>query len=316
VCVVLFALVACEKSGSKASGDMSTADLDLYRSLPAGQTVVFGGNYMKLQNFLNTSAAGKLARQLSESLGKGMKEWMDCFADLKDLKIAGTVNVAGRSGGEIRMVMAGATLDQLVGCATKAGFKITPANGGNYVTIEMPSPLGAQNQGYLKLASGALYTRQTLSFAGGSPGMTTATRDALEADIAAVGRNSVADDAKMQAIIAKADRSKTVWFAGTGEGTPLSDKVGEFYASFDISPGVALDATVQVTNSDLVKKIQDGVDQMKKMADQLPAEVKKVIQDLEVKRDGDHLRFVAKISDEQIAELVKTANMFGAGLGR
>jgi hypothetical protein len=315
VAVVLFALVACEKSGSKGSGEMSGADLDLFRSLPAGQTVVFGGNYMKLQNFMTNSAAGKLARQLSESLGKGMKEWMDCFSDLKDLKIAGTASFVGKSGGEMRMVMAGATLDQLVGCANKAGFKITPASDGKYVGIEIPSPMGAQTQGYLKLANGALYTRQMFSLAGGMPTVTPATRDNLEADIAGIAKNSVAEDSKMQAILAKADRSKTVWFAGSADGTPLSDKVGELYGSLDISPGLAFDVTAQITNADLAKKIEDGVDQMKKMADKMPSELKSVIEDLQLKRDGDRLRFIAKISDAQLAALVNAAGMFGGGLG-
>jgi hypothetical protein len=311
--IVLVALVACEKAGSKGSGEMSGPDLDLYRSLPAGETVVFGGNYMKLQSFMTSSAGGKLMRQYTDSLGKGMKEWMDCFAELKDLKVAGSVSFSSL---EMRMVMSGATLDQLVGCANKAGFKNSVTPDGKYAAIEIASAMGPMNQGYLKLASGALYTRQSFSLAGGMPSVTPAGRDKLEADIAAIGKNSVADDSKMQAIIAKADRSKTIWFAGSAAGTPVADKVGELYGSFDIAPGISFDVTAQITNADLIKKIEDGVDQMKKMADQLPGDLKSVVEDLQVKRDGDHLRFIAKISDEQIASLMSAAGMFGGGLGK
>jgi hypothetical protein len=311
---MLFALVACEKSGSKASGEMSGADLDLFRSLPSGQTVVFGGNYMKLQNFMTNTAGGKLMKQYSDSLGKGMKEWMDCFADLKDMKVAGSFG--GNGAAEIRIVMSGMTMDQIVGCANKAGFKNTPAADGKYVALEIPNALaGTVNTGYLKLASGALYTRQEISLGGGMASLTPVTREALESDVAAVGKNSAADDAKIQALVGKADRSKTMWFAGTGEHTPFADKVGEFYGSFDISPGIAVDATVQITNGDLIKKIEDGIDQMKKMADQLPSELKSVVEGVQLKRDGDHLRFIAKMSDEQITSLMNMAGMFGGGLG-
>jgi len=50
------------------------------------------------------------------------------------------------------------------------------------------------------------------------------------------------------------------------------------------------------------------------MASSAPSELRSVIEDLSVKRSGDHLRFQAKISDAQIASLMRqTGGMLGGG---
>src|SRR5262245_35695368 len=43
-------------------------------------------------------------------------------------------------------------------------------------------------------------------------------------------------------ITGKADRSKTMWFAGSGKATSLAATLGEFYGSIEIEGGIAMNA--------------------------------------------------------------------------
>jgi hypothetical protein len=316
VSVLGLSLAACEKSdGGKASGPLSSADAELFKSLPTGSNVVFGGNYMKLQNFMQNTALGKMTKQMTDAAGKGLTEWMECFAALKDLKVAGAVSMAGKKGAELRMVFSGAGVKDITNCANKAGFKVTADADNKFVGIEVVNPMGNQTQGYLVLPSGNIYTRQAFSL-GGMMSVTPATRAELEGDVAGLAKGTVADDKKIQDLVSKVDRSKTMWFAGSADGTPLADKVGEMYGSLEISPGVAIDVTVQVTDSSLAKQAEEGIDQMKSMADQLPGDLKSVVKDLEFKRNGDRLRFAVKMSDAQISSIMSTMGGMMGGLGR
>ena len=307
VLVVLATLAACEKDkGPKGSGDLSASDKELFKYLPPNATALFGGNYMKLQHFM-TSQLGKMTAAAMEKLGPGMTEWMSCFTELKNLALGGSAEVKGK-GVELRMVFTGAKLDDIKKCADRASFTSTVDPDGKFIGIELPAPAGLQ--GYLVLPGGALYTRQSMIISA-VPVVTPAARSELEADIAAVAKSNAIGDTKLQALVAKVDRSKTVWFAGTGANTPISDKLGEVYGSFDIASGLAADVTIQITDHDLVSKLEDGVKEMKKMSDQLPGEFKSVIEGLQFSRSGDHVRFAIVISESQFAGIMKQANMFG-----
>jgi hypothetical protein len=144
-----------------------------------------------------------------------------------------------------------------------------------------------------------------------TPIVTPASRAELEADIKSVGASNATSDSKLQALVAKVDRSKTVWFVGNGGNTPIADKLGDVYGSFDIASGLAADVTIQLKDSELVTKIEDGVKEMKKMSDQLPGDFKDVVEGLKFNRDGDHVRFSIKISETQLAGIIKQAGMFG-----
>jgi hypothetical protein len=251
---------------------------------------------------------GKMTAQAMEKYGPGMTEWMKCFTDLKNLQLAGSGELKGK-GIELRMVFTGAKLDDIKRCADKAGYKATPDADGKFLAIDLPAPAGTQ--GYLVLPGGALYTRQSMIISA-VPTVTPASRAELEADIASVGKANATDDKALQALVAKVDRSKTVWFVGTGANTPIADKLGEVYGSFDIASGLAADVTIQLKDSELLTKLEDGVKEMKKMSDQLPGDFKDVVEGLKFTRDGDHARFAIKISETQLAGIIKQAGMFGA----
>jgi hypothetical protein len=305
--LLLAGLAACEKDGApKGSGELSSSDKDLFKFLPQGETAVFGGNYMKLQKFM-TSQLGKATAEAMEKFGPGMTKWMECFIEMRDLKLGGSANVQGKNV-LLRMVFTGMGIKDVQKCADQAGFKTSVDADGKYMSIDLPPPAGTQ--GYLVLPNGALYTRQSMVVSA-MPVVTPGARSDLESDIAAATKASALDDAKMQAIVTKADRTKTVWFAGTGTGTVISDKLGELWGSLDISSGISADVTFQLTDSAVLTKLEDGVKEMRKMSDQLPGDLKDIVESLQFSRKGDHVRFAIKISESQLASIVKQAGMFG-----
>jgi hypothetical protein len=299
---------ACDKGGdsSKGGGALSSAEADMFKSLPSAP-VAFGGNYMKLQSFMQTTLGKGVA-----SLAKGMKEWMDCFAAIKDTKVAGVATLAGKTP-EIRLIFGGADIKDFAGCADKAGFKQTTDPDGKFISIEIPGAGMAASQTYLKLPNGGIYMRQAM---GGMVKPTGTTRAELEADIAAVAKGgTAADDAKLAALMQKVDRSKTIWFVGNAAGTPLADKIGEAYGSLEILPGLSLDVTVQVIDESVNKQVDQMWSQVKSAKDQLPGEMKSLIDAIELTHNGDRVHLVAKLTDAQLKSAMSMMSMFGRGMG-
>lgn len=303
---LLASLSACEKSSPGKGAPASEAAL--WKLLPASSTVVFGGNYLKLQRFMTDSALGKATRAMGTSVSAGMKDWIDCFVGIQGVDVVGAVSIGAR-GGDMRMVMTGVSPAQITTCAGKAGFKVSPAPDGKFLSVDVPSPAGTHSQGYLQVAGGALYTRQGVALGGGAPAITPATRAELEADVAAAATASVTTNAALQALIAKADRSKTMWFAGSAAGTPIADKLGEVYGALDLDHGVAADVTAQVLDAQLASQAEQGIQQAKQSVDALPAEVRDVVRGLELSRAGDRLRLKLTITDAQLAGLLQRSGL-------
>lgn len=315
--VLLFALIAalagCEKDGGKASGPLAADDLELFKSLPAGGHVVIGGNYMKLQDLM-ASTLGKLAAQLTEEMGAGMKEWMACFTEMSNLRLAGSAKIGG-GGAELRMVFKGAGIPQLAACAQRAKFASATDPDGKFIAIDVPiGPGKSARHGYLELANGALYNQQVFVIGLGGADVTPATRAQLEAEVAGLARRSAADDAHLMALVAKVDRARTMWFVGSAAGTPIADKLELAYGSFDIAPGIAIDVHLAFASGELADQLESGIDAARRMAKQLPAELRSVIDDLRFQRDGKRVRLVAKLDDKQLSAIM--SQMGGMGMGR
>jgi hypothetical protein len=290
---------------------MAAADVELFKSLPPGDGA-FGGNYMKLQNFMSSSF-GAAAMQMAESISPGMKAWSECFTGLKDMQIAGTFKIHAEV--ELAIVMKGLEIKQLGDCAAKASFKAATDPDNKFIAIEIPNAMGTVTQGYLKLANGALYTRQGFTISA-APQFAKVGRAELEADAAGFAKANAADDKKLQEMISKVDRSKTLWFAGSANNTPIADKVGDMWGSIDIDGGMAMDVTVQVKDGEMATKVVEGLAQAKKMANSLPPDLKGVIEGIDVSRDGDHLHGKIKMTEAQIKSLMsQMGGMGGMGMG-
>jgi hypothetical protein len=303
------ALAGCEKAKSKSSGPLGDAEMSMLKDIPGGNVAIIGGNYLKMQNFMQSSL-GQLAEDTMEKATgdtKGFKEWMSCFAEMKQLSIVGGVAMDGAV--EMRLAFKGTNIEAVDACAKRAGYTHTLDPDKKYVEIEVPGPGGvASSQGYLQLADGVIYNRQRLEI-GLLPSVETALRADLEADVTKTKTSNAAGDKQLVALAGKANRSQTFWFAGSGKGTPVADKVGDVYGSLDIDSGLKADVMIGFTDKALAGQLEDGLAQAKKMSDELPADLRSILDDLSLHRDGSSVRIVAKLSDAQIKSLSK----MGAG---
>ena len=75
--------------------------------------------------------------------------------------------------------------------------------------------------------------------------------------------------------------------------------------------------TVQAATPKVADQVMDGVSQARDAGGLLGSDVKRVIEALEVKRDGDRLRFTLKVSNKQLeAVFEKLGPMMGGSMGR
>lgn len=311
IAVSVLAVAACRKNES-SSGALAGAELDLFRNVPAGNNLVFGGSYAKLQNFMQRSAVGRMSKDAAESVGgKALADWLQCFADMANLKFAGGARFGG-SGGELRMVMTGVGVAEITACAAKSQFKAIPDADGKFLAVEMPGPSGPMTGGYLLIGDRTLYTRAAVNLAGGTA--VSASRAELEADIASAKQKSVATDSALQSTIAKVDRTKTVWFAGNAANTPLADKIGEVYGAIAIESGFGLDVMVQFTDEQLQEMIETNIDQVKRMSDSAkePA-MKRLVDNLDARRIGDRMRITLQVSDADADAFFNTLGGMNGG---
>jgi hypothetical protein len=311
VAIALASVVACEKTHDpQGSGGLDASDKALFQYLPAGEALFWGGNYMKLQNFMQ-STMGQMTSAMMDKMGSGMSQWMTCFADAKQLKVAASVGFDGK-GATMRMVTGGMSLDQVVKCGQQAGFATTVDPDHKFASIVLPPP--APSAGYLVLPSGALYTRQGFALAL-TPTVVSATRAELEADQSKLGANNATTDPTLARLVGKVDRSKTAWVVGNAASTPIGTKVGEAWATIDISSGLAMELTVQVKSSADIDKIEQGITQLRGMADQVPASFQDLIKNLKFDRQGDHVHFAIKVGEDALKAIMsQVGGMIGANM--
>jgi hypothetical protein len=147
---------------------------------------------------------------------------------------------------------------------------------------------------------------------GRTPTIAVASRADLEADAAAAAKGSAADDSALVSQLATLDRTKTVWFAGTGKGTPFASKLGNVSGTMDLSNGLAIDVTVQLTDERLVSQVDKGMAQLQQMKDQIPADYRSIIDGIKYDKNGDQLHFSASMTDAQIGTLMKQLSAMSA----
>ncbi|MBX3158328.1 MAG: hypothetical protein KF773_20330 [Deltaproteobacteria bacterium] len=317
ICLLLLSAAAlsagCEKSREPSgSGELSSGDKDMFRNLPSGSPIVFGGNYMKVAQFMEQTGLGAVSAKLDSA--KGMQAFMTCLGMNDKLKIAGSMAISERTA-DMRMVMGGIGAGEVEGCAKK--IEATYKADGDYLTVEVSDP--KSDVAFLKLKDGSLYTRVEGKGGGmggmGAPKYQALSREDLEADVASAKKGSIADDGKLNDIVAKVDRTQTFWFAGSLAGTPAADKVKEVYGSMDLTDGFGIFVSVQVADPSLADKAEEGIDQVKSMSDALPGELKTLLKELDFKRKGDRIRVSLKLSTEQVGRVVKSLGGLMGGLG-
>jgi hypothetical protein len=300
IAITAFALLAgCEKAGPKASGELSTAEAELFTHLPRDADFAFGGNFMKLQNVLKKGALGKIMQQ-AESMSPGLSKWTDCFASHESLVMVGTVTA--KSTMEMRFVMKGIGIEDMERCAKEADYGVTIDPDKKYISIKQEG-LVSQTLGYLVLADGSLYGKTAMAM-----GMDFKTiesdRKSLEADIATTSKDSALSNTKLLALVEKTDRTKAMWFAGNADNTPIAEYVGDIHGSFDLGDGFDIDVTAFTKDEKFAKQAVDGLDEMKQAAGMFSPDLKDILGSAKLSRSGEKLRFEMKISASQLDTLM------------
>jgi hypothetical protein len=303
-------LASCERDRKpQGSGPFTADERALFQYLPAGSPLVFGGDYMKLQDLLKGSM-GQIASSLDKT-GPGLSTWAACHIEMAEhrMKLAAALDLAGGLVA-VRTVSSGVTLDDLAGCAQKANFKLTFDADHKFLAIEVPMP--AATMGYLALPTGVIYSREAMATSG-TPKMTSATRADLEADIAAVGKSSAADDPRLVPLVANIDRRKTMWLVGRGDGTPLADKIDIAWGTFDLTGGLAVDLTAQLKSESAAQKIEQGFARVREGSSKMPAATKDVLKSIKLVRAGSELHATATIDDATLkAAMSQLGEMSGS----
>ncbi len=318
LCAGVLALAACEKDSglsSKTSGALRQDERTLLAHLPSGNVGLFGGNYLRIQDWMMSSAFARFMGGL-DKLSPGMKTWTSCFVDTgkRSLTMLGGISYADDEL-VVRYVMKGFGVEDVKACAQKAGFPVDVDADGKYVAIGLPTAMGPIRTGYLVLSDGALLTRSAMPMSL-SPTALPATRADLEADVAAAARGTAADDAALVAELARVDRDRAVWFVADASATPIGDKLGAMRGWMDLGDGFSVDVSFQVKDTRIADEITRSVPEMKKQADMLGKDVGAVIRGIKFDRRGDRIRVALKVTDRQLERLMdQMAPFLGAGLG-
>lgn len=319
LCAGAFALGACEKDSglsSKTSGSIRPGESTLLQHLPSGNVGLFGGNYLRIQDFFQNSAFSKFMGNLDQ-VSPGLKEWTTCFVETgsRKLEMLGALSYAD-DGVTMRYVMKGFGVDDVRACAKKAGFPVDVDADGKFVSIGMATAMGPVRTGYLVLHDGSLLTRSSMPIPPTGMIATQTSRADLEADVAAAAKGTAADDTSLVAEMARIDRDRAVWFVADASNTPIGDKLGQMRGWIDINKGLAFDVSFQLKDSAMAEEVARGIPEMKKQADILGKEVGDVIRGIKFERKGDRLRFALKVSEQQLERLMEQlAPFMGGGMG-
>jgi hypothetical protein len=308
--VIVAMLAACEKARTpqpKGSGALSPAELASFKHLPKGAAVYFAGDYSKLQDFMK-SGLGRLASAVADKMSPAMRGLQACLATPRT-RSALAIGMANR-GVDMHIVVDGLSIADVAKCGQVAQLKTSVDPDGRYVSIEMPVVSGAFDFAYYALADHTLYVHESMT--PGDKAMRACTRSECEAELAKLGNDTAADDPDFGALAAKADRSKTAWFVGTGAGTPLAGVITELYGSLDLTTGMAIDVTAQLQRVADAEKLERGITQLRKMSDQMPASFKDVVAALKFERTNDRVHAALALNDAQLASV---SDQLGSMLG-
>lgn len=312
---------ACEKDANrmpaaKGSGTLTATEAELLARLPAGGNAVFGGNYFDLQQWMANSPLAKMSKQMDPV----MATWNECLTRA-DFSMAGT---GGFRDGELRMAMymKGLAIEQVSKCAADSGIDAQRDGDGQFVSIRLATREGVTVDMPYLAVPGGVYTVVILKIdtAGGmKPVSVGMARVDLEREQAELATSNLAGDARVTGWLAKLDRSRTFFFVGSGEGTPIADKVGMIYGGMSIDRGLDVDVTVELRGPGAVDEALRGWRSMRGELKRLPPSMRALGDAIRAVRMGktpDGLRVVVRLSDAQLAQVAEAIAPFAAGLGQ
>jgi hypothetical protein len=295
--LALVAVAACEKAGPKEP--LSPEEMALLRDIPGGNMALIGGSFTKMQSFVNT-AMGKLAKQVTSALylAPTSEVWADCLmAHANDRMIAGA-SITPQT--ELRIAYHGETIEGIETCATKAHFSNTVDPDRKFIAVTVGAPNGATLQiGYLQLPDGnllsdlVLHNTQPVAFE-------PVTRAQLEAVAATLSTANATGDRHLIELAAKANRTKTFWFAGSGATTSLAKELGDVYGDVEITKDtVSFDVTAAFTDLRLAQRFETSYDRARSDTN-TPEMLRTFTENLTLTRDGGTIHAAARLTLEQL----------------
>jgi hypothetical protein len=305
--ILAVGLLACEKDAtprSKPSGSLNQQETGLLSKLPSGGQFVFGGNMYDAQRWLSESPMAQMTRALVPA---NLTAWNECLATQKQMAMA----MAGRfEDGTLRMstFMRGITIADLQRCAGVAKVTVAVDPDGKYLTVDLPAQGGVTMRSPYLEVDGGLYSRMAMSLAGltaGAVESVVATRAELEADQASLAKGSMATDARMQELLARVDRSRPFFFAGSAAGTPIADKLGDVWGSFAVERGLEFDGVFALKDPAMTQQMLDGFGDLKSNLGSLPpsmSSVKTLVKGVRLGKSKDGLTLSVRISNQALAD--------------
>ena len=97
-----------------------------------------------------------------------------------------------------------------------------------------------------------------------------------------------------------------MWFAMLSTGTSFADKVHNAYGSLDLDAHtLRVDATIHFVDATLATKFDEGIKQLRKVAEQMQPRLKALLDGVTVTPAGDTVHVVARTTSEQLSDLTK-----------
>ena len=271
--VVAIAVIACKRSTPEDSPVKRT----LFRDLPDGAAIVFTGHEPKQPD--------------GDLLG-------DCLAHSGPLHVAGAI-AFDPPNVQARAVIEHAALADVASCVRSSQAVVVDPDHVHGRTVMKLGPAGESSIELVQLPDGNLYARADF-LVDGPPYFRAITRADLDADVAAIAKRTVVDDAKVMTLLDHADASTSVTLAVDGSRTPIAAVLGDAWASIAIdAEGARIDMTLQIVDAAVA-------DRMEQRCRAVAA--KHELAMLEVSRAGDRFHIVARATYQQMANLPKIIN--------
>src|SRR5262245_44589003 len=119
------AFAACEKAAPqpKGSGALGPTELALFKFLPKGAQVYFGGDYSKLQDFMK-SGMGQFAAMVADKMSPSMSALTTCLGSPRGMKSAMSMSLVDKAF-EDRIVIEGLAIADVARCGKQSGLDTT-----------------------------------------------------------------------------------------------------------------------------------------------------------------------------------------------
>jgi hypothetical protein len=220
----------------------------LLRDLPGANVALVGGDFDRLVQSFTHSMFGDMFDKLASDAGVQdmIRAWKDCTRGPNVRTVTGLAVTGDEK--VMRTVMGGVQLPNLAACLSRPGFQPRLDPDRKYLVIEAMAHGVHRSQSYLALPDGAVYSREVHDQRSTAP-----TRADLEADVSV----PAASDRHLLELAKGTDHAKTVWFAGSGAGTPLAGRVGDMFGAVDLDAngGLQLDLTAEVPDRKLLDQV-------------------------------------------------------------